>query len=52
MKFGVIRGAYTALSGRRHYIERIAHHQNRDPDAVWAESHLTRAELAQNPLAL
>jgi len=33
------------------FIERVAQHQHRDVDEIWAEARLTRAELAHDPLA-
>jgi hypothetical protein len=35
-----------------HHLQRIAQHQNADPEALWQESRLTAAELGENPLAL
>jgi hypothetical protein len=35
-----------------HHLSRIAKHRNRDPDALWRESRLSNAELANDPLAL
>jgi hypothetical protein len=34
------------------HLERIANHRNVDVDQLWRESRLTRAELAENPLAV
>jgi hypothetical protein len=33
------------------FIERVAQHQHRDVNQVWAEARLTRTELAHDPLA-
>lgn len=53
------RGQVWALSARNrpgndpwHFLERIADHQNRDVEALWRESRLTNAALAEDPLAL
>jgi hypothetical protein len=52
-------GQVWALSARNrpgqdpwHLLERIAEHQNRNVEGLWAESRLTNAALAEDPLAL
>ena len=35
-----------------HHLARIADHRNMDVDALWRSARLTRAELAEDPLAL
>jgi hypothetical protein len=34
-----------------HHLQRIADHQNHDPEALWRASRLSNAELAEDPLA-
>jgi hypothetical protein len=34
----------------QHHLERIAKHQNRDPEELWRPARLTNSELAEDPL--